>query len=113
MLRLTKNSFSFFFPSRYIKQPLPEESGSSSSEPGACNGSRGNYEGERSPRCGAVTDQIPPGLPLLPKVHTGEGDSEAGWELWLESRPGSPVAPLHAAGACCPTLEPRVIFLDM
>ncbi|XP_034514203.1 ubiquitin carboxyl-terminal hydrolase 4 isoform X4 [Ailuropoda melanoleuca] len=32
--------------SRYIKQPLPEESGSSSSEPGACNGSRGNYEGE-------------------------------------------------------------------
>ncbi|XP_006196358.1 ubiquitin carboxyl-terminal hydrolase 4 isoform X2 [Vicugna pacos] len=32
--------------SRYIKQPLPNESGSSSLEPGACNGSRGNCEGE-------------------------------------------------------------------
>ncbi|KAM7064375.1 ubiquitin carboxyl-terminal hydrolase 4 isoform 2-T2 [Molossus nigricans] len=32
--------------SRYIKQPLPDESGSSSSEPAACNGSRGSCEGE-------------------------------------------------------------------
>uniref|UniRef100_A0A8C9KB03 Ubiquitin carboxyl-terminal hydrolase n=1 Tax=Panthera tigris altaica TaxID=74533 RepID=A0A8C9KB03_PANTA len=32
--------------SRYIKQPLPDESGSSPLEPGACNGSRGSCEGE-------------------------------------------------------------------
>ncbi|XP_008153917.1 ubiquitin carboxyl-terminal hydrolase 4 isoform X2 [Eptesicus fuscus] len=32
--------------SRYIKQPLPEEAGSSPLEPGACNGSRGSCEGE-------------------------------------------------------------------
>ncbi|XP_045386198.1 ubiquitin carboxyl-terminal hydrolase 4 isoform X2 [Lemur catta] len=32
--------------SRYIKQPLPDESGSSPLEPGTCNGSRGSYEGE-------------------------------------------------------------------
>ncbi|XP_006107032.1 ubiquitin carboxyl-terminal hydrolase 4 isoform X2 [Myotis lucifugus] len=32
--------------SRYIKQPLPEEVGSSPLEPGACNGSRGSCEGE-------------------------------------------------------------------
>jgi len=32
--------------SRYIKQPLPKESGSSPLEPGACNGSRGDCEGE-------------------------------------------------------------------
>nr|KAF6476824.1 ubiquitin specific peptidase 4 [Rousettus aegyptiacus] len=32
--------------SRYIKQPLPEESGSSPGEPGACNGSGGSCEGE-------------------------------------------------------------------
>uniref|UniRef100_A0A8C7BXC7 Ubiquitin carboxyl-terminal hydrolase n=1 Tax=Neovison vison TaxID=452646 RepID=A0A8C7BXC7_NEOVI len=32
--------------SRYIKQPLPEESGGSPLEPGACNGSRGSCEGE-------------------------------------------------------------------
>ncbi|XP_070247364.1 ubiquitin carboxyl-terminal hydrolase 4 isoform X3 [Myotis yumanensis] len=32
--------------SRYIKQPLPEEVGGSPLEPGACNGSRGNCEGE-------------------------------------------------------------------
>ncbi|XP_042785282.1 ubiquitin carboxyl-terminal hydrolase 4 isoform X3 [Panthera leo] len=31
---------------RYIKQPLPDESGSSPLEPGACNGSRGSCEGE-------------------------------------------------------------------
>ncbi|XP_054982096.1 ubiquitin carboxyl-terminal hydrolase 4-like [Sorex araneus] len=32
--------------SRYIKQPLPDESGSSPLEPGSCNGSRGSCEGE-------------------------------------------------------------------
>ncbi|XP_047630072.1 ubiquitin carboxyl-terminal hydrolase 4 isoform X5 [Phacochoerus africanus] len=32
--------------SRYIKQPLPDESGSSPLELGACNGSRGSCEGE-------------------------------------------------------------------
>lgn len=32
--------------SRYIKQPLPDECGSSPLEPGACNGSRGGCEGE-------------------------------------------------------------------
>ncbi|KAF5921631.1 hypothetical protein HPG69_012801 [Diceros bicornis minor] len=32
--------------SRYIKQPLPDESGSLPLEPGACNGSRGSCEGE-------------------------------------------------------------------
>ncbi|KAL2803832.1 ubiquitin carboxyl-terminal hydrolase 4 isoform a, partial [Daubentonia madagascariensis] len=32
--------------SRYIKQPLPDESGSSPLEPGACNGSRGSCEGD-------------------------------------------------------------------
>ncbi|XP_006873671.1 PREDICTED: ubiquitin carboxyl-terminal hydrolase 4 isoform X3 [Chrysochloris asiatica] len=32
--------------SRYIKQPLPGESGSSPLEPGTCNGSRGSCEGE-------------------------------------------------------------------
>ncbi|XP_045153549.1 ubiquitin carboxyl-terminal hydrolase 4 isoform X2 [Echinops telfairi] len=32
--------------SRYIKQPLPDECGSSPLEPGACNGSRGSCEGE-------------------------------------------------------------------
>lgn len=32
--------------SRYIKQPLPEEFLSSPLEPGACNGSRGSYEGD-------------------------------------------------------------------
>uniref|UniRef100_A0A8C4PMD2 Ubiquitin carboxyl-terminal hydrolase 4 n=1 Tax=Equus asinus asinus TaxID=83772 RepID=A0A8C4PMD2_EQUAS len=33
--------------SRYIKQPLPDESGGLPLEPGACNGSRGSCEGER------------------------------------------------------------------
>ncbi|XP_017658693.1 ubiquitin carboxyl-terminal hydrolase 4 isoform X4 [Nannospalax galili] len=32
--------------SRYIKQPLPDEFLSSPLEPGACNGSRGSYEGD-------------------------------------------------------------------
>lgn len=32
--------------SRYVKQPLPDEFGSSPWEPGACNGSRGGCEGE-------------------------------------------------------------------
>ncbi|XP_032017405.1 ubiquitin carboxyl-terminal hydrolase 4 isoform X5 [Hylobates moloch] len=32
--------------SRYVKQPLPDESGSSPLEPGACNGSRNSCEGE-------------------------------------------------------------------
>ncbi|XP_062056847.1 ubiquitin carboxyl-terminal hydrolase 4 isoform X2 [Lepus europaeus] len=32
--------------SRYVKHPLPDECGSSPLEPGACNGSRGNCEGE-------------------------------------------------------------------
>jgi hypothetical protein len=43
----------FFFLSRYIKQPLPDEFLSSPLEPGACNGSRSSYEGKHS-CCGAV-----------------------------------------------------------
>ena len=102
MLQLTNNSFSFFFSSRYIKQPLPEESGSSPLEPGACNGSRGSCEGEHSPCCGAMTDQIPPDLPLLPKMWCTQErealrlDEGSGWR----ADPGSSITLLYAASVC-------------
>lgn len=103
------NSFSFF-PSRYIKQPLPEESGGSPLEPGACNGSRGSCEGEHLPRNGAVTDQIPPDLPLLPKVHTREREAvRLGWRSGWRGGLGTPSHPLHTASACCPIWAPRGI----
>lgn len=38
--------FALSLLSRYVKHPLPDESGSSLLEPGACNGSRDNCEGE-------------------------------------------------------------------
>lgn len=107
MLQLT-NNFSFFFSSRYIKQPLPDESGGLPLEPGACNGSRGSCEGERLSCYGAVTDQIPPDLPLLPKVfYTGEREAlRLGWGLCLESRPASPVCAIPPCQCLLSNLDP-------
>ncbi|XP_066102153.1 ubiquitin carboxyl-terminal hydrolase 4 isoform X2 [Saccopteryx bilineata] len=55
--------------SRYIKQPLPDESGSSPLGPGACNGSRGSCEGEDEEE-----------MEHLDEGREPLSESEGGWE---------------------------------
>ncbi|XP_066207127.1 ubiquitin carboxyl-terminal hydrolase 4 isoform X2 [Saccopteryx leptura] len=55
--------------SRYIKQPLPDESGSSPLGPGTCNGSRGSCEGEDEEE-----------MEHLDEGREPLSESEGGWE---------------------------------
>ncbi|XP_004581515.2 ubiquitin carboxyl-terminal hydrolase 4 isoform X2 [Ochotona princeps] len=75
--------------SRYIKHPLPDESGSSLLESGACNGSRDNCEGEEE-----EMEHQEEGKEQLSETE-GSGEDELGSEP-CESRPQK------APGQACP-----------
>lgn len=60
--------------SRYIKQPLPEEFLSSPLEPGACNGSRGSYEGDEEEEM----DHQEEGKEQLSEVEESGEDNQGG-----------------------------------
>ncbi|XP_040850389.1 ubiquitin carboxyl-terminal hydrolase 4 isoform X2 [Ochotona curzoniae] len=75
--------------SRYVKHPLPDESGSSLLEPGACNGSRDNCEGEEE-----EMEHQEEGKEQLSEAE-GSGEDELGSEP-CESRPQK------APGQACP-----------
>lgn len=60
--------------SRYIKQPLPEEFLGSPLEPGACNGSRGSYEGDEEEEM----DHQEEGKEQLSEVEESGEDNQGG-----------------------------------
>ncbi|XP_016048216.1 ubiquitin carboxyl-terminal hydrolase 4 isoform X2 [Erinaceus europaeus] len=76
--------------SRYIKQPLPDESGSLPLEPGSCNGSRGSCEGEEE-----EMEQQGEGKEQLSGTE-GSGDDELGRDH------GEAVAAQKTKGQRCP-----------